>query len=117
MKYLLVICLISLSLSACKDKSTSPEDTGKMIEATYENATVYAGSTDFLFLTADDEEIMVRISNFEEESQISIPKNMLEDPNLIDGPPGMNTSFEGKTFKLYYSERNEVYKIELAAPN
>lgn len=113
MKYLFTICLLSLSLYTCKHKNTKPVDTGKVIEATYENATVYTGSTDFLFLTAEEEEITVRVSNFEEESSVEIPNDMLENPDLVDGPPGMNNSLYGKTFKLYYSKTNEVVKIEL----
>ncbi|GAB5554311.1 MAG: hypothetical protein Sapg2KO_39020 [Saprospiraceae bacterium] len=113
MKYLCFFALVSLSLVACKDKNTEPEDTGTIIEATYQNATVYTGSTDYSFLTDQAEEIMIRIPNYEEESSIIVPDGLLESSDTLDGPPGINPLVQGKWFKLYYSEAGEVYKISL----
>lgn len=113
MKYLYFFALVSLSLVACKDKNTELEDTGTIIEATYQNATVYTGSTDYSFLTEEAEEIMIRIPNYEEEPSIIVPDGLLENPDTLDGPQGMNPLLQGETFKLYYSKAGEVYKVSI----
>lgn len=113
MKNLGLIALISLSLVACKDKTKETEDAGTIIEATYENATFYTGSTQYLFLDKEEEEIMVQVSNFEEKPSIILPDGLLENSDTLDGPPGINPLVQGQWFKLYYSETGELYKISL----
>lgn len=117
--YSCLLILMTLSILACKDKkketagTTGIEQVGKIVEATYENATVYTGKTDYIFLTAEDEEIRVEVSNFEEKPSILLPEGLLESPDTLDGLIGANPLVQGQLFKLYYSEAGEVYKVSL----
>lgn len=110
---LYLLTLICISCIACKNKSTTETETGRVVEATYQNATVYTGSTDYEFQTADGTSIMVRVSNFEDEPQIQMPDGLLENSVELDGPPGANTKVVGQTFKLYYNAEDEVYKVTI----
>lgn len=118
-KYLSLLILFSLSIIACKDKNkgaegtSEKEETGKIVEATYQNATVYTGKTDYSFFTAEEEEIRIEVSNFEEKPSIILPDGLLESSDTLDGLPGANPLVQGLLFKLYYSEAGEVYKISL----
>lgn len=86
----------------------------KIITATYQQATVYTGRTDYLFEDEIGGMLMVEYSNFDEIPPIELPENMLENDEELEGPPGANPELIGKKFKISYNEEGNVYKIELA---
>ncbi len=104
-------------------ETTSVDDIGmrteKAIEAgatiaIYESATVYAGSTDYAFKPASGDLIMIRVSNFEEEKipNPSIPDNMLESGDDLEGPPGANPEKVGGRYAIYYDDDGNVTSVK-----
>lgn len=78
--------------------------------ATYVDATVYAGSTDYYFKSRNGEMIKCRVSNYEEDPNLSLPDNLL-DPNAAEGPPGGNPTFIGKIFQLTYDVEDKLVQV------
>ena len=93
---------------------TTENATPKTVFAIYEQATVYAGRTDYMFEDENGEMLMVEYSNFEETPSIELTENMLETDENLEGPPGANPEMVGKKFKLSYNADGQVFKIELA---
>lgn len=111
-----LLCLCAtLLLFACQptnnssQKNTANENT---LTAAYLSATVYAGSTVYQFMKADGEVFDFTDGNFE-EAKIEVPANILEDLEVVDGPPGANPILIAKTFLLHKDEEGEINKISL----
>jgi hypothetical protein len=86
----------------------------KIVFATYQEATVYAGRTDYLFEDEIGGMLMIPFSNFDEIFPIELPENILESDEELEGLPGVNQELVGKKFKLSYNTDGAVFKIELA---
>ena len=81
----------------------------KVVDVTYQNCTVYAGSTDFLFKRKDKEQLTIRVSHFPEENQkLKYPDFLVDQSKDLEGPAGPNTTLVGKNFQLVYVEDQVV---------
>lgn len=95
----------------------SPKNTRpKTEQMTYESATVYTGSTDYFFKNKTGETVKFRVSNFEENPNLSLPANLLE-AEVEEGPPGANPALIGKKMQITYDIDNQLQKIKIVAAN
>ncbi len=78
--------------------------------ATYQSASIYAVTTHYYFETEEGQEILV-IKGMDEETQVSLPKDMLEELELENELPDANPEFIGNMFTLYFNEKGKVYKV------
>jgi hypothetical protein len=109
MRYLLFISYFVCSLC---EAQTSPS---KTIIAIYESATVYAGSTDYVFTDVKTkEQISVRVLNIPEKGikTPKIPAKMTVRGKGEVGFPEANPKMVGKRFKIVYNAQDEVEKVE-----
>lgn len=142
MKYLLHIIILSFLFSSCsnsaqeqdvigpdsiKDPKTEVQERRTESEypnwedsqfkegrvATYENASVYAASTEYVFQSEEGKRIFVRHNQFPEKGIPNpiIPENMLESGEDIEGPPGANPDMVGKQFVIVYKEHGEILGV------
>jgi hypothetical protein len=122
MKNLPFLLLLAALWAACNQPQTQPESETSQPAAsaettekvTYQNAVMYAASTDFYFTNEKGEEISVRVSNLPEEQTVKFPGNLLESGAGIEGPPGANPDMVGKTFFIVKNEKGEVTEIRPA---
>jgi len=124
----LCLLLLGLLLGACnsptktEDQSTqnsekAADSSSKVVEAIYQNCTVYASTTMFFFKTAQGDSIEVSILNKGmEEAALSakVPDNLVEDSEGLEGLPGANPEMVGKKFRILYNEKGEVTEVQLA---
>lgn len=79
---------------------TGPHKSQKIVDVTYESATVYAGRTDYYFKTESGIRVEIGISNMEEDEKTKTPEGMLEKGT--EGPPSANPEKVGKPYQLIY---------------
>ncbi len=85
----------------------------KALVGIYEDATVYAGSTDFVF-QVDGQAQLFRISNeiyFQIEDgktvpNYDLPPDLLDPSEEVEGPPGGNPKWMGKTFQIIQTDNS-----------
>ncbi len=122
MKKLTVVFLLFALIAACNQSQTQSggdsSQPGSSVETAekviFENATMYAASTDFYFKNENGEEVSVRVSNLPEEQTVKFPDNLLESDTGIEGPPGANPDMVGKVFFIVKNEKGEVTEIRPA---
>tara|TARA_B110000285_G_C14966099_1_gene534151 strand:+ start:151 stop:519 length:369 start_codon:yes stop_codon:yes gene_type:complete len=89
------------------------QTTTKIVLATYQDATVYAGRTDYTFEDEIGGMLLIEGNSFEREPIIEVPNNMVDPSEELDGLPGGNPALIGKRFKLYYNDDGSIFKLEL----
>lgn len=91
---LLFVCLVILFSSFALNAKE------KVQVGIYEDATFYTGVTKYYFKDPKTgKKFQIDIPN-DEAHKSSIPKNLLEDPNEIEGIPGANPKMLGKKFTI-----------------
>lgn len=114
MRILIALCSFFLII-ACKPQidpnaTTSPTASVKEKIGIYQDATVYAGKTDYAF-TIDGQTVLIEVSNIDSTAISKVPSN-LTDPNA-DGLPGANPILIGQQYKIEYDANNHINKISL----
>lgn len=66
----------------------------------YQDAVVYTGVTQYIFQDSQTGKTFQISVPFEERNKFSIPKNLLEDPNDVEGVVGANPKMIGKKFTI-----------------
>ncbi len=69
-------------------------------EGVFEDAVVYTGVTQYFFKDSQTGKTFQVNVPSDEAHKSSVPKNLLEDPNEIEGLPGANPKMIGKKFKI-----------------
>lgn len=125
--FLLSFAFLNLLFNACNQNSSktssnatetkTKENTNKQkeIEAIYQDCTVYAGSTVFLFKTMQGDTIQVSILNKgmeDAETSAKVPENLVDNSKDLEGPPGANPKMVGKKFKIIYNHKEEVIEVQ-----
>jgi len=100
-----------------KEAIKAKEEISYRIQGTYQNCTFYAGATDYYFERTDNQEaVSFRVQNegFESPNAIvpTMPKDMLESSDTLDGIPGPNPSFVGQPFQLHYNADSQLIAVK-----
>lgn len=109
----IVIALLSLFLlMACDPKKSPPASPPTVDERVgiYQDATVYAGSTDYAF-EINDRLILVRVSNFDSLDMPDIPSNLTIMGQ--EGPPEVNPVLVGSKYALSFGPQEQLKSIKL----
>ena len=109
MRNIIVTLLLVSSISiAAKSKKVTSE-----VIAIYKHAMVYTGYTNYSFTdakTGKEIEIQATDKNIDPDlaKKIVVPKDLLEDPEKIEGLPGANPKLVGKKFKIQYLKNDKI---------
>lgn len=117
------ILAFSFSLSSCKKAETKAENgteittnQGKEIIAVYKSCAVYAGSTQYFFISEKGDSILFSVLNKaldDGETFIAkVPENLIDDDPNIEGVPCENPKMVGKKFKIIYNQAGEVIEVK-----
>ncbi len=109
----ILIAFFSLLLVlACKSeqKTSPPPPTVDERVGTYQNATVYAGSTDYAF-EVNGRMILVRVNNVDALNMPDIPSNLTVMGQ--EGPPTINPVLIGSKYKLSFGPQEQLKSIQL----
>ena len=109
MRNIIVTFLLVSSISIM----AKSKDIAKEVIAIYKDATVYTGYTNYSFKdakTGKDIEIQATSEHIDPDlaKKIVVPKNLLEDPEKIEGLPGANPKLVGKKFKIQYLKNEKI---------
>lgn len=124
------ILAFSFSLSSCKkqaetkiengtenkSETVTTTNQGKEIIAVYQSCAVYAGSTQYFFISEKGDSILFSVLNkalADGETFIAkVPDNLIDDDPNIEGVPGENPKMVGKKFKIIYNSTGEVIEVK-----
>ncbi len=81
------------------------------IRVKYISATVYASATDYKFIADDGQEITIRVSGEEGAINPTIPDNMLEPGEDLEGPPGANPEMVGRFMSIEQDPSGKYLRV------